>query len=147
MLNTLKNLLSSESTTANAEQELNIDTVAAALVFEVIRADGEITDTEILSLTQILENDFKINKEEIEATLSAAQQMGKKTISLQHLTSKINKQWSHHERQDLLVQLWRIAMADDHIESHERHIIRRIAGLLYLTEAQIYSAKERAKEF
>ena len=147
MLNTLKNLLSGESKTANAEQDLKIDTVAAALVFEVIRADGEISDAEIQSLTHILENDFQIDKKEIEATLSAAQQMGKETISLQHLTSKINQKWSNQERQNLLVQLWRIAMADDHIESHERHIIRRIAGLLYLTEAQIYSAKERAKAF
>ena len=147
MLSTLKNLPSGKSAITNAENELDTETVAAALIFEVVRADGDIADAEMQSLTQILEQDFQINTKEIEATLSTAHQVSKETISVQHLTSKINQQWSNQDRQNLLVQLWRIAMADDHIDSHERHIIRRIAGLLYLTEAQIYSAKERAKAY
>lgn len=146
MLNALKNLITGDISENPRGQDTQLDTIAAALIFEVIRADGTIDDFEMQSLADILKHDFTIDKDELDAMLDEAKEVSDQTISLQHLTSKINQQWSNEERQNLLVHLWRIAMADDHIDTHERHIIRRIANLLYLTESQIYSAKEQAKE-
>jgi uncharacterized tellurite resistance protein B-like protein len=145
MISTLKSIFFGDKPKNPIEQGIKLDTVAAALIFEVIRADGKIDDAEMLSLANILKQDFEIDKDELNTMLDEAREVSNQSTSLQHLTSKINQQWSNEERQNLLVQLWRIAMADDHIDSHERHIIRRIAGLLYLTESQIYSAKELAK--
>lgn len=146
MINKLKSLFSSDTAKNTDRQDINLDTVAAALIFEVIRADGKVDDSEMQSLTNILKRDFQVDKSELDNILIEAKEVSDTTISLQHLTSKINKQWSNEERQNLLVHLWRIAMADDHVDTHERHIIRRIANLLYLTESQIYSAKEFAKK-
>ena len=146
MINKLKSLFSSDTAKNTDRQDTNLDTVAAALIFEVIRADGKVDDSEMQSLTNILKRDFQVDKSELDNILIEAKEVSDTTISLQHLTSKINKQWSNEERQNLLVHLWRIAMADDHVDTHERHIIRRIANLLYLTESQIYSAKEFAKQ-
>ncbi|HAY44888.1 MAG TPA: hypothetical protein DCY55_01230 [Gammaproteobacteria bacterium] len=146
MINKLKSLFSSDTAKNTDRQDINLDTVAAALIFEVIRADGKVDDSEMQSLTNILKRDFQVDKSELDNILIEAKEVSDTTISLQHLTSKINKQWSNEERQNLLVHLWRIAMADDHVDTHERHIIRRIANLLYLTESQIYSAKEFAKQ-
>ena len=146
MISTLKNLIYGDISKNSDKQDLQLDTVAAALIFEVIRADGKIDDSEMQSLTDILKHDFEINKDELDSMLNEAKETSNQTTSVQHLTSKINQHWSNEERQNLLVHLWRIAMADDHIDTHERHIIRRIANLLYLTESQIYSAKELAKQ-
>jgi uncharacterized tellurite resistance protein B-like protein len=146
MISTLKNLIYGDISKNSDKQDLQLDTVAAALIFEVMRADGKIDDSEMQSLTDILKHDFKINKDELDSMLNEAKETSNQTTSVQHLTSKINQHWSNEERQNLLVHLWRIAMADDHIDTHERHIIRRIANLLYLTESQIYSAKELAKQ-
>ena len=146
MINKLKSLFSSDTAKNTDRQDTNLDTVAAALIFEVIRADGKVDDSEMQSLTNILKRDFQVDKSELDNILIEAKEVSDTTISLQPLTSKINKQGSNEERQNLLVHLWRIAMADDHVDTHERHIIRRIANLLYLTESQIYSAKEFAKQ-
>ena len=146
MISTLKNLIYGDISKNSDKQDIQLDTVAAALIFEVIRADGKINDSEMQSLADILKHDFKINKDELDSMLNEAKETSNQTTSVQHLTSKINQHWSNEERQNLLVHLWRIAMADDHIDTHERHIIRRIANLLYLTESQIYSAKELAKQ-
>lgn len=145
MIRTLRNIFLDDKSKTSTEQGSKLDVVAAALIFEVIRADGKINDSEIVSLINILEHEFEIDKDELDTMLDKAKEASNQTTSLQNLTSKINQQWSNKERQNLLVQLWRMAMADNHVDSHERHIIRRIAGLLYLTESQIYTAKERAK--
>ena len=146
MISTFKNLIYGDISKNSDKHDLQINTVAAALIFEVVRADGKINDSEMQSLADILKNDFEINKDELDSMLNEAKETSNQTTSLQHLTSKINQHWSNEERQHLLVHLWKIAMADDQIDTHERHIIRRIANLLYLTESQIYSAKELAKE-
>jgi uncharacterized tellurite resistance protein B-like protein len=39
-----------------------------------------------------------------------------------------------------------IALADKVIDAHERHLVRKVAGLLYLNEMQIVHARENAKE-
>jgi len=45
----------------------------------------------------------------------------------------------------LLEYLWLLALADDQIDPHERHLVRKVAGLLYLNEAQILQSREQAK--
>ena len=45
----------------------------------------------------------------------------------------------------LLEYLWVLALADERIDPHERHLVRKVAGLLYLNEKQIMQSRENAK--
>ncbi|NND00635.1 MAG: TerB family tellurite resistance protein, partial [Gammaproteobacteria bacterium] len=49
------------------------------------------------------------------------------------------------KRQKLLEYLWIIALADREIDRHERHLVRKIASLLYLNESEIVQSRELAR--
>jgi uncharacterized tellurite resistance protein B-like protein len=39
--------------------------------------------------------------------------------------------------------LWRVALADEHLDKHEDHLVRKIAGLLYVSHADLIRIRNR----
>ena len=114
-------------------------------MFELIRSDGDIDESELLSLNNILESEFSLNASEREALTEQARQSAEQAISLQGFTRQICEHWGNEKRLKLLEYLWVLSLADNHIDRHERHLVRKVAGLLYLNDAEIILAKEKAK--
>lgn len=130
----------------SAPDQAQIQLAAATLLFEVIRADHEIEDAELSRLQSILEQDFDLQTEDVDALTSLAQQTAEDAISLQSFTRTICDNFNNEQRCELIKQCWCIALADGHIDRHERHLIRKLAGLLYLNEKQIIQTRESAKQ-
>jgi uncharacterized tellurite resistance protein B-like protein len=45
----------------------------------------------------------------------------------------------------LMETLWRVVLADGHVDPHEDQLLRRIAGLIYVTDRDRGLARQRAK--
>ncbi|HAU67442.1 MAG: TerB family tellurite resistance protein [Arenicella sp.] len=145
MLASLKQFFSnskSEQTSISEEHALKL--AAATLMFEVSRSDGEIAADELKVMGQVLKRDFELSDEEVEELTSDAKQASEDAISLQGFTRQICDRWGNQERRSLVEACWMIALVDSNLDAHERHTVRKIAGLLYLTDHEIIVAKEAA---
>lgn len=144
MFQSLKDLFSA-NVIDDKPDEHQLQVAAATLMFELIRSDGDIDAQELSSLDDILEQEFSLDENERTILKQQAQESAEQAISLQGFTHDICKQWDHEQRLKLLEYLWVLALADNHIDSHERHLIRKVAGLLYLNDREIIITKENAK--
>ncbi len=145
MLASLKQFLfDSDKENNELSEERALQLAAATLMFEVSRSDGDVADDEIAELSAILKRDFDLNDQELDELTQDARQASDDAISLQGFTRRICDTWGNEERVKLVESCWMIALVDNNLDAHERHLIRKIAGLLYLTDNQIIVAKEAA---
>ncbi len=145
MLKSLKKLVKKNSKDNREQNELELKLAAATLMFEVIRSDGRVDKVELIYMGEILRREFKLNEDELDELFKQAKETAHEATSLQGFTREICDSWGNAKRAKLLEYLWMLALADDQIDPHERHLVRKVAGLLYLNEAQIAQSRELAK--
>jgi len=126
------------------EQQLRL--AAATLMFELIRSDGRINTVELIYMKDILKREFLLDEEEVEQLAKRAKETAYEATSLQGFTREICDNWGNAKRTKLLEYLWILAMTDDEVDRHERHLVRKVAGLLYLNDTEIIIAHENAKK-
>lgn len=144
MLNKFKALFLQDNTADIQEDDVKLS--AATLMFELIRSDGNIDSVELTQLTQLLKDHFSLTDAEVQTLIDDAQSSAEDAISLQKFTRQICENWSNEQRVQLIEYMWLLAFADQHLDTNERHLVRKVAGLLYLTDRQINIAQERAKQ-
>lgn len=144
MLKKLRSLFDAPKS-ENTPSSNDVKLAAATLMFEMIRSDGHIDEIELDQMRSLLKIEMGIAGDDIEELIKQAQSTAEDAISLQGFTRQICEQWSNEQRLQLLENLWLIALSDQTIDANERHLVRKIAGLLYMTDRQINMAKESAK--
>ena len=144
MLKRLKSLFDAENQN-HQPSETDVQLAAATLMFEMIRSDGKIDDVELAQMRIILQQHFKLAESDIDELVKSAQTNAENAVSLQGFTRQICESWDNQQRLQLIENLWVLALADQVIDAHERHLVRKVAGLLYMTDRQINIAKETAK--
>ena len=148
MLKTFEQFIKTRFTDSHAFAEPNhhnIALAAATLMFEVVKSDSDIHLFEHHQMAEQLRKQFGLSREEITELIALAEDTSDKSTSLHGFTRQLCDAWNNSQRCELVEDLWLIALADGKIDAHERHIIRKIAALLYLTDKQIALAKEAAK--
>lgn len=144
MLNKLKILLNLDESNNQNQTDSDLNLITAALMIEVAKADDSIDQIELDTLKQFLKKDG-LSSAQIDELIEQASVESEDATSLQGFTRTLCENWNNEQRFSLLVRLWGIAIADGNIDTYERHIIRKIAALLYLNEKQIISAKVQAQ--
>ena len=124
-----------------------IDTgmAAAALMLEVIWADHDIDDKELTQARELLANHVDGDAQSLDQLIMDAKERLADSVGVQPYTRLINEEFSEEEKYAVVVALWRLALADDHIDRFEEHTIRRIADLLYLSHGRFIEAKIAVK--
>jgi len=137
VLKSLKSLFNKQGKANKEPSDQDLKRAAATLMFEVVRSDGRIDQVELIYMGEILRREFKLNEQELEELFQLAKETANESTSLQGFTRDICDNWGAAKRMKLLEYLWLLALADDQIDPHERHLVRKVAGLLYLNESQI----------
>jgi len=114
-------------------------------MFEVVRSDGRVDQVELIYMSEILRREFHLSEPELDELSQLAKDSANSATSLQGFTRDICNNWGNSKRMKLLEYLWMIALADDKIDPHERHLVRKVAGLLYLNDDQVLKSREQAK--
>ena len=142
MLNLLKNFFEkNEDSKVQSNDNLEI---LCGLMIEAANSDGNIDYDEINKIKQILINIFKEDKTEVELTLNNAIQNSNNSKSLFFYTSKINKNYSEEKKLLLIETLWEIVLSDGNLHDYESSLIRRLAGLLYISDVNSGNARKKA---
>jgi uncharacterized tellurite resistance protein B-like protein len=123
------------------EQELALAT--AVLLVEVARADFSEDEVEIDAVAELLEAHLGLSRAEAKDLVDEARQKAERTASLQAFTRQLHEEISLEEKHAIVEMLWRVALADDTLDKHEDHLIRKVAGLLYVSHRDLIRIRNR----
>ncbi len=143
MLQSLRNIFSNNISKNKEDYNKDID-ILAGLMIEAANTDGNISHDEVNKISLSLINVFKEDPKEVEMTLSKALDDKDNSRSLHYYTSKLNKSFSHEKKLLLIEVLWEVILADNEIHDFESNLLRRLAGLLYISDIECGNAKKRA---
>lgn len=139
-----KNLKTSDKS-ENADAFSDKDLAAAALLVEAAHMDGTLGADEKATIDNLLTNKFGLDDEEAEALFKAALDAQGEATHLMRFTRTIKDHYSGPERIALIEMLWQVAFADGVIHDYEDNLIRRIAGLIYVSDFDRGAAKKRVR--
>jgi len=147
MLKTIKEFFEqniSLETEVDIEHRLKLAT--AALMIEIMKQDGETKNEEVEAVKQALQTKFELTKTEIDELFTLASEEARQSVDLYQFTSLIREHFSSEKKIKTIEYLWTVAYADNHLDAHEEHLIRRIADLLYVTHQDFMKAKHKVQE-
>jgi uncharacterized tellurite resistance protein B-like protein len=135
---------SSDASEELSEHSLQLAT--ASLLIEMMRADKEISDEEKTTTTKIISSKFSLSDTEIAALIKLAEEEIFRATGYYEFTSLINKGFSYEEKVQVVEHLWEVAFSDTSLDKHEEHMVRKIAGLIYVSHKDFINAKLRVKK-
>ncbi len=122
----------------------NIFTLACVLV-EAALVDNEFGIEEKNIIIKILKSRYNLNKtNEINNTLDKAIKISKESSDLITYTRKIKQNWSLEKRIEIIEMLWKVCLVDGVLEPYEDMLIRRVSGLIYVSDKDRNVAKNNA---
>ena len=143
MINLLKNILNNQNSTDNKDDNKNLE-LLCGLMIEAAYTDGQIDKNELNKIKLSLVNVFEEDLKDIERQLEEALKNKNNSKSLHYYTSYINKNFSEKKKILLIETLWEIVLSDQEIHDFESNLIRRLAGLLYISDVNSGNARKRA---
>jgi len=139
-------VLTPEDTATEEELDKTIQFATAALMMEVSRADNDKSLVEREQVLSILNRLFQFDPEDIQALIDVADEATDEAHDLFTFTSLINQHYAYDQKLQLMINLWLVAYADGRLDSFEEHIIRRIAGLIYVDHQDFIRTKIEARD-
>ena len=137
-------LVRSEAGTEDREHALRLAT--ATLLVEVVRADHEEDLSEGEAVFGLLKEFFDLSEEETSLLVREAEQEADHSVSLQTFTRALHEQLSIDEKHSVIEMLWRVALADSKLDKHEDHLVRKVAGLLYVSHRDLIRIRNRVRD-
>jgi uncharacterized tellurite resistance protein B-like protein len=132
-----------EISTIDLEHTLRVAT--AVLLVEVTRADFIVEPAERLRLRQLLEQQFGLSAEELDALLEQAETDADRLVSIQHITRLMNQHYDHAMKRRVIEMMWHMVYADGEKDHYEEHLMRQVADLLYISHSEFIQARHQAE--
>ena len=124
----------------------SLQVATAALLTEMMRADGTASSEEINKISQAVKTRFGISEEESSAILKLADHEISKSTDFYEFTSLLNKELEYEKKVHIIEQLWEVAFADARLNKYEEHMVRKISDLLHVTHKDFINAKLKVKK-
>jgi len=134
-----------DNNTSNFDKQARLPLATAALMFELMKTDSLIDQRETQTLLQVLRSTFELDEEKLEEIVALADEESRQSTSLYEFTSLINADYGYDERVQLVENLWKVAFADQHLDRHEDHLIRKVADLIYVRHSDFIRTKLAVK--
>jgi uncharacterized tellurite resistance protein B-like protein len=122
-----------------AERQL----ATAALMVEAATMDDTFDAAERDRITALVETRFGLSNEEARDLVSEAERAAAGSVEWHGFTRAIKDGFDQAERVELIEMLWEVAYADGELHDYEASLLRRIAGLLYVSDRDSGEARKR----
>ena len=117
---------------------------AAALLVEAATMDDSFDAAERATILQLLTGRFGLSAEEGEELLADAEAEVARSNQLYAFTKPIKDALDHEERIEIVEMLWEVAYTDGALHDYEASLIRRVTGLLHVSDRESGAARKRA---
>lgn len=149
MIKKLKALLERHANggTASPQSDTEMLRIAtAALLIEAACMDGQIDEVERTTITDLLVGQFDLAQAEAEELVEAGRQAVSESNELYKFTRTIKDNFEHDNRVRIIEMLWEVAYADGELHDYEANLVRRICGLIYVSDPESGAARKRVLE-
>ncbi|MCJ8520190.1 putative tellurite resistance protein B-like protein [Pseudorhizobium tarimense] len=106
----------------------------AALCFQVMEADGTVSEDEREMLRDLLRDRYDLAGEKLNSLIEAGREAGQEAVDYYRFTSDLNRHLDPEERVELMGVLWDLVHADGERSEMEDHVIWRIADLMGVSD-------------
>ena len=130
---------------APAAREHDLRLATAALLFEVVRADGHVSPEERTVMRAAVQSTFDLPQGELDELMDSAEAASRGAASVFEFTERIDRELDPDAKKRVVELLWLVAFADQDKHALEEHMIRKIAGLLHVPHPAFIDAKIRAR--
>ncbi|HXS41729.1 MAG TPA: TerB family tellurite resistance protein [Stellaceae bacterium] len=127
---------------SRGQDELQL-AVAALLLEAAVVVDNRFDETERNAILRILERRFGLAAADAEAVLATAKARVENSAQLFRFTSTINDRLPRERRVEVIEMLWQVAYADRVLDPLEDSLLRRVAGLIDVSDRDRGDAKLR----
>ncbi len=145
VLDRLKALLSGQpdARDASAGHADRLQLATAALLVEAAEMDADFGAEERAKITELVERRFGLSAAESHALLQAAREKVEQSVEVFGFTREIKNAFSPDERIEMMEMLWEVAYADGELHDLEASLMRRLAGLLHVSDRDSGLARKR----
>jgi uncharacterized tellurite resistance protein B-like protein len=86
---------------------------------------------------------FALSAEEGADLVDEAERMAAESVEWHGFTRAIKDGFDHAERVQLIEMMWEVAYADGTLHDYEASLLRRVTGLLYVSDRESGEARKR----
>jgi uncharacterized tellurite resistance protein B-like protein len=116
---------------------------AAALLVEAASMDSDFGTAERATIGELLRSRFGLSAAEADELLGEAEQAAGASVQWQGFTRAVNDGFAPEERIFVIEMLWEVAYADGRLHDYEASLLRRVTGLLYVSDRDSGEARKR----
>ena len=148
MLAHIKNWLTTEQEKQSAlvSDEHELAYLVTALMLEAAQIDGEASKDELALIISSVASQFELDDTQMAALLAEAETHADERIELHGLIRRLREQSDYEERIGVLELVWMTVLADDRVDALESQLMRRLAGLLFVSDVDSGLAAKAAKK-
>ena len=117
----------------NKENSNNKSILIAALLIHAAKIDDNYTESEKKIIKKAIINLFSLSEDEAEKILIKAEEKEQESNQIVEFTREIKKD-SMEFRFNIIEILWKIVYSDGTSNDYESNLIRRVCGLLYISD-------------
>jgi len=121
----------------------DLSLAVAGLLVEAAHQDGVFDDVERATISRLLEDRLALKSEEAEALIADADAKVLGASDLWSFAQVVKNRFDHDERVRMIEMLWEVVYADGTLHDYEANLMRRVAGLVYVSDAESGSARKR----
>ncbi|MGE0007835.1 MAG: TerB family tellurite resistance protein [Parvibaculaceae bacterium] len=145
MIDRLLDFLSGRAAPAVAGRSAaDIEHAVAALLVEAARMDENFDARERSTIERLLAGRFDLDPGAVKALIADAEREVQNSTQYYPFTRRINDRLSGEERVRIIEMLWKVAYADGVLDAYEDMLLRRIAGLIHVSDLDRGLARKRA---
>lgn len=142
MIDRLKALLAGKAAQAKDDDgETRLAT--AALLLEAAVLDGHFDDDERAAISAILSDHFGLTGGQAADLIDEARRAIEEAGELYGFTRVVKDSYAPEDRVAIIEMLWRVAYADGELHDYEANLVRRVAGLIYVSDQESGAARKR----
>jgi uncharacterized tellurite resistance protein B-like protein len=118
----------------------------AVLLVEAAHRDEQFGPEERAVIERLLTEKFALSKDECDQLISSGEATTARMVQLHPYTHAVFEQMDPEQRIQLVEMLWEVAYADGVLDPEEDALIRKIGGLIYITDRDRMLARKRVLE-
>ena len=128
------------------EENEQFDTVQIAISTLMIQTavyDGVFDEQEKSEILELIKKYFNFNEDQKLSLFKIAMKVNDDSNDMQQFTRVLNDHLSEEEKLKIIEMLWKIIISDGRIDDYENALIRKISGLLYISDRDVGKIKKK----
>jgi len=125
------------------EQFNTVQIAISTLMIQTAVYDGVFDEQEKSEILELIKKYFNFNEDQKLSLFKIAMKVNDDSNDMQQFTRVLNDNLSEEEKLNIIEMLWKIIISDGRIDDYENALIRKISGLLYISDRDVGQIKKK----